>query len=190
MAGYTFTPILTSYQTSGYYQLTGFNNSDQLLFSFGAVYGNGALTNIVAPSGQSTYSGVAINNSGEVLASFGSSNDPYFIGNVGGSPTLFAPAPPPNSPSPPNGYSNFVDAYDLNDSGAVVGDFNDQGGIVPFLYANGNTTLLFNPAAPLSTRPTALNNSDQIVGNYGGHGVLYDPANGGTWTTIDDPAAG
>ncbi|MDH2381897.1 hypothetical protein [Bradyrhizobium sp. CER78] len=195
MAGYTYTTILSSYQTSGYYQLTGFNNADVALFSFGGVYANGVLTTVAAPSGQTTQSGIYLNNAGEVIGTVSQqSNDPYFIGYVGSSPAAsdFSPTIPPNAPNPPNGYSNFTYAYAVNDSGTILGAFRDDAGFFPFLYSNGATTLL----TPLFNRSAvALNNSDQIVGDYTdssniSHGFFYDPnAVNPTVVTVDDPAA-
>src|SRR5262249_13801138 len=51
-------------------------------------------------------------------------------------------------------------------------------------------TTLDDPNATTATLPTSINDSGQIVGNYGDgggtHGFLYS---GGTFTTLDDPSA-
>ena len=139
-------------------------------------------------------SGVAINNSGEVLAAdYGfQSNNPYFVENLGGSPTAVSFALPPGTPTPPNGYSNFLYAVGLNDFGTVLGYLQDDGGIFPFIYSGGSTATLL--ADLNNTHVIGLNNSGQIIGDYSPTqgGYLYSPNPGGgyTLTAIYDPAAG
>jgi probable HAF family extracellular repeat protein len=76
-------------------------------------------------------------------------------------------------------------AFSVNDSGQVVGTFNN-GAPNGFLYSGGNFTTIDDPLGP--TYAMGINNSGQIVGFYDGpsgtKGFLYS---GSSYTTISDP---
>src|SRR5262249_23249099 len=68
-----------------------------------------------------------------------------------------------------------------------------------FLLSNGTYTTLTDPLAdetsPLGTQARGINAGGQIVGAYdagedGVHGFIYNPAGGGTYSTLDVPGAG
>jgi probable HAF family extracellular repeat protein len=92
-------------------------------------------------------------------------------------------------------------ASDINNSGQIVGQYNNSHGVFGFVYANGVYTDLDDPLGHYTlnsktysyTTATGINNLGQIVGNYGdgsgsatGNGFLYSS---GTYTTIAFPGA-
>jgi hypothetical protein len=86
MVEYTFTPILIGPgdQTTGYLAFIEVNNNNQILFSNGDVYANGALTGVDGPSGSYVEGGIALNNSDEVLGYDSiQSNDRLVAGPIG-----------------------------------------------------------------------------------------------------------
>jgi probable HAF family extracellular repeat protein len=85
--------------------------------------------------------------------------------------------------------ATYTYAYDVNDSGHVVGYLDGGPGTHAFLYDGTTWTLLDDPDAIAgTTQALGINDSGLIVGQFrdssGYHGFLYD---GGTWTTLDDP---
>jgi probable HAF family extracellular repeat protein len=94
-------------------------------------------------------------------------------------------------------------ASGINDSGQIVGSFDDAAGITHgFLYSRGSFTEIDDPSAscpfvrPCGTSPSGINSSGEIVGGFeqaqgpygqSGHGFLFSD---GSYTTIDFPGAG
>ena len=78
----------------------------------------------------------------------------------------------------------------INNSGVVVGDYNDNVVIHGYILANGNYSTLDFPGAVVTT-PLGINNHGVIVGSYQGadfkfHGFIYN----GNFTTFDCPTGG
>jgi len=87
-------------------------------------------------------------------------------------------------------------ANGINGAGQIVGSYDDASGNTHgFLYnPNSSTpfTTIDDPLGSNFTVATGINASGQVVGyytdaNHHSHGFLYS---GGTYTTLDDPAAG
>ena len=92
----------------------------------------------------------------------------------------------------------------VNDSGKVVGYYEDANGISQgFVYANGTFTTISDPNATAGTFVTGINDSGQLVGYYTAvtntpipNGVAETSVNygfvytNGTFTTIDNPNSG
>ena len=68
----------------------------------------------------------------------------------------------------PPGGATF--AYDINNSGQIVGYYNTSEG---FLYNNGYFGGNYTTLPPSTTDPTGINNAGVIVGNYTGTDGLY-----------------
>jgi probable HAF family extracellular repeat protein len=86
--------------------------------------------------------------------------------------------------------NNFTQAYGINASGQIVGEYIDASNHTHgFLYSNGTYTTLDGPLAT-GTIALGINDLGQVVGSYndasGTHGFLY---NNGTYTTLNDPLA-
>jgi pimeloyl-ACP methyl ester carboxylesterase len=82
------------------------------------------------------------------------------------------------------------EALGINNSGVVVGDYNDNVFIHGYILANGNYSTLDFPGAVV-TIPFAINNHGTIVGQYQNadfsfHGFIYN----GQFTTFDCPSGG
>lgn len=84
---------------------------------------------------------------------------------------------------------------DINDSGVVVGLYQDSLGIRGFRYEGGISTEISNPLATQGTYAQALNNAGTIVGHFStgpnggpevGHAFILS---GGTYTNVDAPGA-
>src|SRR2546421_730183 len=81
----------------------------------------------------------------------------------------------------------------INDSGQIVGQYRDSGGVHSFLFSGGTFTAINDPSATGPTFAYGINDAGQIVGYYTDsgnkfHGFLYNPTNG-SFTTLDDPLA-
>src|SRR5437016_4833750 len=85
--------------------------------------------------------------------------------------------------------SKNTDLYSINNSGQIVGRFDDKDGVHGFLYDAGAITPIDVPGA-LGTQTTGINNSGQIVGLFndklGEHGFIYSA---GSFTKFDVPGA-
>jgi probable HAF family extracellular repeat protein len=84
----------------------------------------------------------------------------------------------------------------INDSGQIVGQYRDSGGLHSFLFSNGTFTPINDPSATSSTLANGINNSGQIVGiynpdNFDVPGFLYDPTSNvfPPYFTLHDPSA-
>ena len=83
----------------------------------------------------------------------------------------------------------FIYAQAINDSGQVVGYYENNTGAHGFLYNSGIYTTLDDPLAIQGTNAVAINGIGQIAGYYYDnnglpHGFVYSAA---TYATIDDP---
>jgi probable HAF family extracellular repeat protein len=88
----------------------------------------------------------------------------------------------------PSAFTGETQAWGVNDTGQIVGYYNDNTGIHGFLESGGTYTALNDPMAMSATWAIGINNVGQVVGHFtnaGFHGFLY---NGGTYTTLDDPS--
>ncbi|MFZ0422007.1 MAG: hypothetical protein WAL80_03930 [Xanthobacteraceae bacterium] len=198
------------YPASGTYPdgtlATGINNSGNVVGSFtdsggvshGFIYtagGNPAFTTVDAPGADAT-SLDGINNSNEVFGSYSASGvTSYFTENTDGSG--FTPLS--NLPTGTN-----VTLFAINDSGSLLGTYNDANGNVhSFVYANGTSTEIIDPDAEYPTNPSgstgtqasAFNNAGVVAGTFFdtdgvAHGFVATPSgNSYTYVTLDDPAA-
>jgi probable HAF family extracellular repeat protein len=85
-------------------------------------------------------------------------------------------------------------AAGINDTGQIVGTYDDASGVHGFLLSGGSYTTLDAPLAQQYTIAQGINGAGQIVGVYfsnnfghaGLHGFLY---NKGVYTTLDHPLA-
>lgn len=98
-----------------------------------------------------------------------------------------------DNPSDANVHSGIA-AYGINNAGTVVGSFQRLGlgdNFSGYLYADGETTLVDNPAVAKDIWFYDINDSGQIVGYYDdaagkAHGFRWDsPYNNSSFTTID-----
>jgi probable HAF family extracellular repeat protein len=85
--------------------------------------------------------------------------------------------------------STGADAYNINDSRLVTGDYYDSSGNGHgFLWQDGGVRTLDHPGS-LDTLPSATNNQGVVIGFYGdsttGHAATYSLATG-TWKTLPD----
>jgi len=84
-----------------------------------------------------------------------------------------------------------TEALDINDTGQIVGYFQDTNGAHGFLLSGGSFTSIDAPGSNL-TFANSINNAGQIVGNFfdfsafRGRGFLLS---GGSFTTIDVPGS-
>src|SRR5437016_6116102 len=83
-----------------------------------------------------------------------------------------------------------TEAWGVNDTGQIVGDYDNGTGFHGFLESGGTYTTLDDPLATGGTFANGINDAGQIVGTYvignTAHGFLYS---GGQYTTVDDPLA-
>jgi probable HAF family extracellular repeat protein len=82
-------------------------------------------------------------------------------------------------------------AFGINSTGQIVGQYFSNMAVHGFLYSGGTYTTLDDPSANPITAATGINDAGQIVGSYTDstgmdHGFLYS---GGNYTTVDDPLA-
>ncbi len=141
----------------------GINNAGQILVGTGFVdfvLSNGELTPIIVPNiSQTVVQASAINNIGQVVGSFGSSNDVQgFLQDTNGEVTTFR-------------FPGAVRTYPsgINDFGEIVGYY--QGTDAPqhgFIYRNNVFTSFDEPSAGsfLGTQTGNINNAGQIVGTF------------------------
>jgi probable HAF family extracellular repeat protein len=86
----------------------------------------------------------------------------------------------------PPGTTNQAEAHDINDSGKIVGFYNDNNGTHGFVF-DGVT---YKPLNYLNygTLVMGINNDNKIVGSFGtgiAHGFFYD----GSYSQLDVPGA-
>jgi hypothetical protein len=84
----------------------------------------------------------------------------------------------------------------INDSGQIVGQYRDSGGVHSFLFSGGTFTAINDPSATGPTFAYGINNSGQIVGDYNPNnfdvpGFPYDPTSNvfPPYFTLHDPSA-
>src|ERR1700745_4192444 len=91
---------------------------------------------------------------------------------------------------PLNTSGDGTHAAGINDTGQIVGTYDDASGVHGFLLSGGSYNTLDAPLGQQYTIASGINGAGQIVGVYfshtGLHGFLY---NKGAYTTIDDPLA-
>lgn len=152
----------------------------------------------IVPYGQGTISASAISDSGQIIGSYNitSSGTSGLFSYANGVATAF--------PYPTASY--FPGSGGSNSTGSVVGTYQSSyatGVTHGFQYSNGVYTTIDNPGvnqqttSPFGTSLTGINNSGQIVGNYGNNYVngVYSVSahaftySNGVFTTIDDPSA-
>jgi len=76
----------------------------------------------------------------------------------------------------------------INDTGQIVGNYSNAGGLHGFLLSGGTYIPIDDPFATNDTFAYGVNGPGQIVGWYmdamfATHGFLYNPNGGGTYTT-------
>ena len=187
---------------------TGINNSGNVVGSFtdsggvshGFIYtagGHPAFTTVDAPGAAAT-SLDGINNSNEVFGTYSASGvTSYFTENTDGSG--FTPLS--NLPTGTN-----VTVFAINDSGSLLGTYNDSAGNVhSFVYTSGATAEIIDPNAEYlpsvspgestGTQASAINNAGVVAGTFFdtngvAHGFVATPSgNSYTYITLDDPQA-
>jgi probable HAF family extracellular repeat protein len=94
-----------------------------------------------------------------IASSPASSNTIAFVDSGGILTTLTVP-----------GATSYTEAFSINNSGQIVGDFATATGNSGFLYSGGVYTTINAPGAT-STIPFGINNSGQVVGYYSGPGI-------------------
>lgn len=152
----------------------------------------------IVPYGQGTISATAISDSGQIIGSYNITS---------GTSGLFSYANGVATALPYPTASYFTGAVGTNNSsGSVVGTYQSSyatGVTHGFQYSNGVYTTIDNPGvnqqttSPFGTSLTGINDSGQIVGNYGNNYVngVYSVSthaftySNGVFTTIDDPQA-
>ena len=80
----------------------------------------------------------------------------------------------------PSGFTTngTTDAYGVNGTDQIVGDYHNGSGIHGFLESGGTYTTLDAPTATLGTFARGINDAGQIVGSYRdskNHGFLFNP---------------
>ena len=152
----------------------------------------------IVPRGQGTISATAISDSGQILGSYNitTSGTSGLFSYANGVATAF--------PYPTASY--FPESVGSSSSGSVVGTYQSSyatGVTHGFQYSNGVYTTIDHPGvnqqttSPFGTSLTGINNSGQIVGNYGNNYVngVYSVSthaftySNGVFTTIDHPNA-
>jgi probable HAF family extracellular repeat protein len=83
----------------------------------------------------------------------------------------------------PQALAGSTTANGINNSGEIVGIYQDASGYHGFLYSGGKYTALNVPLAA-TTYAYGINDKGQIVGLGGNYGFLYS---GGKHTTLSDP---
>jgi hypothetical protein len=81
--------------------------------------------------------------------------------------------------------STGTEAWSVNDSGEVVGQYSNSNGGAGFLYDAGTYTTLDAPGSSV-TYPVAINDSGEMIGVDDSGAFLYDA---GTYTTLDPPGS-
>lgn len=139
----------------------------------------------------------AISDSGQITGSYNASGGSGMSGLIS-----YANGVATEFPYPTANY--FIGSVSANDSGSVVGTYQSSyytGVTHGFQYSNGVYTTIDHPGvnqqttSPFGTTLTGINNSGQIVGNYGNNYVngVYSVSthaftySNGVFTTIDDP---
>lgn len=158
------------------------------------LYSNGVVQDLGSFMGRSTYA-TSINNAGEICgytqASDGSRegflykngayqllgakgignatsiNESGQIAGLGGGSAVVLSGGVTTSLGAPAGFSI---AYDINNSGQIVGDYRDSDDHA-FFYSNGLFTPI--PAGGISSHAFAINNWGQVVGEASNSGYLY-----------------
>jgi probable HAF family extracellular repeat protein len=86
--------------------------------------------------------------------------------------------------------SGFTVARDINNTGIIVGDFNDVTGTHGFVKDGGSVTPVDGPSA-LYTEVTGINDNGEFVGNYlspGGQSIAFKQS-GSLFSAVDVPGA-
>ena len=117
-------------------------------------------------------SATGINNAGQVVGFFQSTNDRGFL-DTGGSFTQI---------DVPGAFDTIANG--INNAGQIVGNFSNSTGTHGFLDTGGSLTQIDVPGSS-ATNPTGINDAGQIVGGFDmNHGFLDT---GGVFTQIDVP---
>jgi probable HAF family extracellular repeat protein len=163
----------------------GINNQGQIVgtgyYSF--LYTDGSITTIEVPCAGCGTEANGINDRGQIVGysefidSTGTSHFDGFLYTGGRFTTIDVPG------------AFETEAFGINNSGQIFGNFKDSRGTHGFLYTGGRFTTIDVPSAS-ETTTNRINDRGQIVGNFkdsrGTHGFLYT---GGGFTTIDVPGA-
>src|SRR5262245_64240218 len=95
-----------------------------------------------------------------------------------------------NSLNQPGIFTSATEAFGINDTGQIVGQYSDPGGTTGFLLS-GRTYTTLDASATGDTFAFGMNATGQIVGSYtnatGTHGCLL--SGGIDYTTLEDPVA-
>jgi probable HAF family extracellular repeat protein/uncharacterized repeat protein (TIGR03803 family) len=145
--------------------------------SYGFLYDNGAFTTLAGPAGAQGLSVAGINNSGEVVGTYGSYG---FVYSDGAYATLNGPV----------GASD-VSAVGINNAGEVVGQYSNDGSTFSFIYSGGAYTTLNPSVDAQDVFVHGINNTGQAFGSFvvaGGasYGFIYDD---GAYAILKDPLA-
>jgi probable HAF family extracellular repeat protein len=125
-----------------------------------------------------------INDSGQIVGTFGTSN--VFLHGFVLRGSSFTTIDDPIE----NQFSTEV--FDINDAGQIVGHYRDAGGLHGVLLSGNIFVPIDDPSATQGTTAFGINDAGQIVGTFqdatSSHGFLR--SNGGAFNTLDHPAAG
>jgi hypothetical protein len=141
-----------------------------------------AYTTLPGPSGASSITPTAINDSGVVAGNYVDENgDPAFFIDSGGSFTAL---------SGPSG-AQYISPTAINASGEVVGDYEDgNGNGFEFIYSDGAFTTFAGPSGASNVFINSVNASGELTGTYE-DGNAVETAfidDNGTYTTIAAPS--
>jgi len=129
--------------------------------------------------GSSYTSAIGINNMGDIVGYYQSSQGQVhgFVLSNGTYTTLDFP-----------GAIGGTFAHDINDGGAIVGNYDDGKGSHGFVFANGKYAAFNFPNAPGGTFAAGINKAGQIVGSYSSNNQMHGfELQGRTFKKIDAP---
>jgi probable HAF family extracellular repeat protein len=147
------------------------SHADPITYSFTIIDVPGTGANSTVPNG--------INDQGQVVGIFGQLGVGYrgFLYSGGGFTTIDAG-------------SDYTIAYDINNSGSIIGDYGlSSGNVSHGFLSTGGTIAPFDVPGALSTSLSGINDLGDIIGGYSdtsgkSHGFL---SSNGSITTIDVP---
>jgi probable HAF family extracellular repeat protein len=160
-------------QIVGYY-------SDAMGFTHGFVYSNGTYTTLDDPLGVGTTRALGINDFGQIVGSYGGRHG--FLYSGGTYTTI----------DYPDAAAFSSNAADINNLGQIVGGQVGSGNASPFIYSGGTYTKV--QIDNVASAPHGMNDSVQIVGEYGAigtdrsRGFLY--TGGSAFTDLNGTAYG
>lgn len=167
--------------------ISGLNDSGVMTGSYGTSTLSGFLRTADGTittfdvAGAADTGGISINNNGVIAGNYaGTSNWQPFVRYADGTITAYDVS----------GVSNCACTTGINDSGTIVGWYDDSSGFDHgFLITTDGTITTFDVPGAVTTQPSGINAEGYVVGGYsttsGGHGFIMAPD--GNFTSFDDP---